>query len=72
MMLKGWIRVDSRTKLIQLSGKISEREQELFRRLDGQKGSYDFVYCARTGKTTILLTEHPEWTGNFAKKGGAA
>ena len=68
-MLKGWIRLDARTNFVQISGKLSEREQEQFRRYDTQKGEYEFVYSPRTGRTTIILVEHPEWTGNFSRGG---
>lgn len=61
MMLKGWVRLDSRTLVNQISGKLSERERDLFRKMDGQKGLYDFVFCSRTGRTTIIVTECPEW-----------
>lgn len=67
MILKGWIRESERTKINKISGKLSKREQDDFRRLDGQKGHYDFIYSHRYNETTIRLTEHPEWTGEFAK-----
>ena len=60
-MIKGWFRLDGRTLVNTITGKLSEREQNLFRRYDGQKGAYSFTYSPRTGKTTITLVEHPEW-----------
>ena len=72
MLLKGWVRLDSRTLVNHINGKLSQKERDDFRRHDGQKGAYDFFYDPETGRTTVRVTEHPEWTGEFAKKGERA
>lgn len=61
MILKNWIRIDGRTLANYIDGKLSEREQALFRQYDHQKGAYEFKYSHQTGRTTIIVTEHPEW-----------
>lgn len=60
-MLKGWVRVDERTIKNEISGKLSKRERELFERYDRKKGEYRYRYSHSTGKTTIVVREHPEW-----------
>lgn len=60
-MIKGWTRLDWRTLVNSISGKLSEREQDLFRKYDGQKGAYTFQYSPSTGRTYITVVEHPEW-----------
>ena len=60
-MLSGWTRLDGRTKVVTISGKLSAKEQDDFRRLDGQKGAYTFLYSHTKGRTTIRVVEHPEW-----------
>lgn len=60
-VLKGWTRLDGRTLINHISGKLSAKEQDDFRRLDGQKGAYYFRYSHTTGRTMIRFVEHPEW-----------
>lgn len=61
MILSNWIRLDQRTLINTISGKLSAKEQDDFRRWDNQKGEYHFYFSPRTGKTTIRVIEHPEW-----------
>lgn len=56
-----WIRMDCRTLIRQVSGKMSEKEQDLFRRRTNVKGEYRFLFSPRTGRTTVKVIEHPEW-----------
>lgn len=60
-MLKDWTRIDERTIKNTITGKLSARERELFERYDRKKGEYRYHYSHSTGKTTIVVKEHPEW-----------
>lgn len=71
MVSSNWTRLDARTLIRSVPGKLSAREQEDFRRRERLKGEYDFIYSHSTGTTAVKVTEHPEWTGEFAKKKGA-
>lgn len=70
-MINGWVRVGGRTLVNSIDGRLSAKEQADFRRQDGQKGEYSFCYSHTTGRTYIRIIEHPEWTGEFAKRKGA-
>ncbi len=56
-----WIRMDRKTLVMQIAGKLSETEQATFRRKHQVKGEYRFIFSPRTGRTTVKVIEHPEW-----------
>lgn len=60
-MTRQWIRKDARTLVCYEPGKLSKSEQDLFRRSERIKGAYDFEYNPSTGRTAVIVTEHPEW-----------
>lgn len=60
-MTRQWIRIDAMKLVCYEPGKLSEREQDLFRRTERIKGSYNFEYDRTTGRTAVIVTEHPEW-----------
>lgn len=64
----GWIRLDGRTLIRRVPGKLSAREQRRFESRKRLKGEYDYFYSPKTNQTTVRVIEHPEWTGEFARK----
>lgn len=55
-----WIRIDERKSVARVPGRILPSDQAMIRRQDGCKGAYDFRFNGEV--TTIVRTEHPEWS----------